>query len=612
MAALLALPELRLLVRSPVMVDWLGPLCLVPTAGKDSVTAADGEEPAVRVTPDALRMAVAQDCICRLVPPSGATATAQPPPPPTPAAGSTDIAGATPALGGSGSTIVDSAGHSDAHAGWPTVGERAMSVTPLLGNWDAGASLDADWEAGASEAVGCGAGRSSISNFTGSDFLPDCSEPVLPAPGDAVVLPPCEWAADAAGVAGPFHIPPSQSAASPPPRMEDDDGSSVGRVFSASSALNVPIFAKDGVVCGLTYCDVVVDHMDEVPGEFFHAPISRFAVDLATGGILSVVTNGSRATLSNRRFGFGCIGGGNNRGAEALSSDCYSLSWVRPRTPGGEVLVTARASMIMNALDDGDGEDQTALLPFSPRPASTPSADAEVEDLRRSFVSVLSSFVGTFGCGMAAASELRGDGLRSDAQQVVAIVASNLPSSWVVAHRLRVAALSEGGGVHPARLVLPAIRQYSGDGRRSPPRGQGCRRQRWQRRRLQSPPPLAPRPMGGRPLPAPPSLPSSGSCSGASRGGGKRLRLPIDIEAVKDAGVRARVLRNRESARVSNARRKARAVAARAARQGGGGDRGGNGIVPMVVGHSCPPGGTHFDLLAAAPPLLPLGGSHPR
>ncbi|GAB0493241.1 hypothetical protein MMPV_004517 [Pyropia vietnamensis] len=633
MAALLALPELRLLARSPVMVDWLGPLCLVPAVEADSAPAAYAGEHAVRITPEDLRMAVAQDCICRLVPPSDATAEAAPPPPPPPpprtstlpttalplptrpppppslGAGDTDAAGAIPTLGGTGSSTVDSAGRLDANAGWPTVGGRAMAVPPSRDDLDASSLLGVGWEAGALSGVGCDAGRSSIGSISGSDFLSGYSEPVLDAPDHALVGSSCERAVGATGVAGPLDIPATQSVASPPPRLDDDDGSGVGRVFSASSDLHVPIFAKDGVVCGLTFSDIVVNHVDELPGEFFHSPITRFALDLATGWLLSVITNGSRAIICNRRFDLRSIGGGNDRDAEAPCSDSYSLSWVRPRTPGGEVLVTARASLVMNALDNSDGVDVATLPPFSPRSASTPSADTDVDDLRRCFASILSSFVGTFGCGLAAASEVHGDGLKHNAHQIVAIVASNLPSSWVVTHRLRVAALSEGGGVNPARLVLPAIREYSGDRRRSPPPAQGCSRRRSQRQRLQSPLPLAPRPMGGCPLPAPPSLPSRGSGRGAGRGGGKRMRLPIDIDAVKDAGVRARVLRNRESARVSNARRKARSAAARAALQDGGGERGGGGTMPAVVGRARPLGETPFGLLAAAPPALLLGGS---
>lgn len=620
LAALLALPELRILARSPVAVDWLGPLCLVPPLGGDPATAGDGGAPAVRVTPEALRMAVVQDCMCRLVLPPGASApsAAAAPSPPTPplpskppprtaAAGSADAACATP--NDVASTSVESAAFSSADSGEWTVDGGDTAATVSGDDWGAGASIGVDWEASSLPAVGWDVEGSPADSTSGSDLLCDPAEAALPARGDAAVPPPSEWAAGAPTAAGLPEIPPSPPPPSPPPPIPPslpgvgyDDGSGLGPVVAASSTLHVPIFAKDGMVCGVTFQDAVVDHLEALPGEYFHTPTSRFVLDTASGFMCNASTNGTRAIVSF--FGRGRGVASRSDSDEDTSLDCCALSWVRPRTPGGEVHVISRMSMIMSSPlpDHTPGAFSRA---FCPQPSSTPTADPDVEDLRRRFVSALTSHEGTFGGGMASAPGVHADGLGPDTE-ILQVVTSTIPSSWVVAHRLRAAALSACGGVHPARLVLPNA-CGGGDGLGIPPRGEDDRRQR---RRL-LPLPLAPRP-GALPLPPPPTLPSGGGC-GAGRGGGKRARVPIDIDSVTDEVVRARVLRNRESARVSNARRKARAAAARAARKNGVAQGEGTGAVPVAGEGVGPAGGTPPSVLLAAPlPAVLLGGSDAR
>lgn len=619
LAALLALPELRLLASSPVAVDWLGPLCLVPPQVGDPATAGDGGAPAVRVTPEALRMAVVQDCMCRLVLPPGATAAFAPPPspplpskppPPTVAAGATDGVSTTPELSSVASTTVDSARLSTADSGESTVDGGGTAATLSGDDWETSALTGVDWEAGALPAVGWDVEDSPAGSTSGSDFLGDPPEPALPVRDESAVLPPSEWAAGATGAAGLPEVLPSSPPPSPPPpippplpRVEDDDGSGLGPVVAASSTIHVPIFAKDGMVCGVTFNDAVVDHLEDLPGDYFHTPTSRFVLDTTSGFMSSAATNGTRATLSFYGRGFGVLFGRND-GDKDTSPDCCAVSWVRPRTPGGEVLVTTRMSMVMSVALPGHAPGATSR-PFFPRPDSTPTADPDVEDLRRCFVSALTSLEGTFGGGMASAPGVHADGLGPDAQ-ILQVVTSTQPSSWVVAHRLRATALSAGGGVYPARLVLPTV-CGGDDGMSNPRREEDDRRQR---RRL-LPLPLAPRP-GALPLPPPPTL-AGGSGCGGGRGGGKRARVPIDIDSVTDEVVRARVLRNRESARVSNARRKARAAAARAARRNGVAQAGGTGAVPVVGEGAGSAGGTPPGLLFAAPPTaVLLGGSNAR
>lgn len=628
MAALLALPELSLFSTSRVVADWLGPLCLAPQTVGDATTAGVNGEPAVRVTPEALRMSVVQDCMCRLVvPPPLLTplpsTPSLPPPPAVAAAGAAAAAGATPALGGGGGCAsVDSAGLSTSDSSGSTADAAASAATLSGEDWEAGASLGVDWAADALPPVGWDVWGSSSgsSSGIGSDFLRDTPEAAPPARSDAPVHPPSEWAAGAAVVAGLPEIPPPLPQAppppptpAPPPRMEDDDGSGLGPVVAASSTIHVPVYAQDGVVCGVTWNDQVVDHLEELPGNFFPSATSRFVVHLATGCILSASTNGTRSIVANFGRRVADFFGKPNEDEHA-SPDCYALSWVRPATPGGEVLVTSRMTMATSAL--GDGALGVRSPPFPPPPASVPAPDADVEDLRRCFVSALTANEGTFGGGMAASSGVHADGVGPE-PEILQVVTSTVPSSWVVAHRLRIAALSSSGGVHPARLVLPA--GCGGDRQGSPPRG-GVDRQRQQRRRLLPPPPLlAPRP-GALPAPPPSSLAGGGGGGGGGcgggRGGGKRARAPIDIDSVTDAVVRARVLRNRESARVSNARRKARAAAARAARQAGEKGRGGGGGAPpaMQVGVEAvgSPGGAPSVLPFVAPPALLLGGSGAR
>lgn len=198
MAALLALPELSLFSTSRVVADWLGPLCLAPQTVGDATTAGVNGEPAVRVTPEALRMSVVQDCMCRLVvPPPLLTplpsTPSLPPPPAVAAAGAAAAAGATPALGGGGGCA--SAGLSTSDSSGSTA-DAAASAAPLSGeDWEAGASLGVDWAADALPPVGWDVWGSSSgsSSGIGSDFLRDTPEAAPPARSDAPLLPPRAW-----------------------------------------------------------------------------------------------------------------------------------------------------------------------------------------------------------------------------------------------------------------------------------------------------------------------------------------------------------------------------------------------------------------------------------
>ncbi|GAB0496455.1 hypothetical protein MMPV_007767 [Pyropia vietnamensis] len=621
LTALLALPELRLLTSSPVIVDWLGPLCIAPALVGDPVTVSNGGASAVQVTPEMLRMAVVQDCMCRLALPPGPTAAAGPPPlpPPTPplpskpsplmvATMTTDTSGSAPTLSDVVSTAVDSAGLPVADLGEATVDSGSTVGTLLSGDWEAGASLGVDWEAGALPSVGWDVGDSPADSSSGSELLCVPPEPALPTRSNATVLPVPDCAAGVTGATGPPEAPPSLpppslSSSTPPPlpRIEDD-GSGLGPVVAASSGLHVPIFSKDRVVCGITYHDPVVDHLGELPGDFFNTPTSRFALDTTTNLICTAATDGTRALVTSFGLDFGKVLGRSGCDEEKKASECCAMSWMRPREPGGDVLVLSRVSVVMNALGDNAAVATSPLL--FPQPVSTPTVDPDVEDLRRCFVSALTALEGTYGGAMAPMQGVHDDGAGPDTP-VLQVVTSTVHSSWVVAHRLRVTALSSAGGIHPASLVLPT--GCGGNRLGSQRRVEVDRRPR---RRL-LPPPLAPRPDG---LPHPPSSLLAGGGGGrGGRGGGKRTRLPIDIDTVTDAVVRARVLRNRESARVSNARRKARAAAARAARQaeaGQGGDTtGGVAVVGEAAGAAVgtPPGVPFVPM-----PARLLGGNDER
>lgn len=621
LTALLALPELRQLSSTPIAVDWLGPLCIAPALVGDPVIISNGGASPVQITPEMLRMAVVQDCMCRLVLPPAAAAAAMPPPhppstPPLPTKSSpltvatvtTNSSDEASTPSGVVSTTIDSAELSVADLGEATVDSGSTAATLLSDDWEVGPSLGIDWGAGALPPVGPDVGGSPADSSSSSDFLCVPHEPAVPTRGSATVPPPPDSAGGVASAAGPPEVPPSlpppslPSSTPPPLPPIEDDGSGLGPVVAASSTLHVPVFAKDGVVCGITYHDPVVDHLGELPGEFFHTPISRFVLDTATNLFCTAATDGTRALVTSYGSGFERLLGRSDRNEEKTTPDCCAVSWMRPREPGGDVRVISRASVVLDAL--GDGAAVTTSPAFFPQAVLTPTADPDVEDLRRYFVSALTSLEGTFGGGMVSVPGVRDDFPGPDTP-VVQMVISTLHSSWVVAHRLRVTALSSAGGIHPARLVLPT--GCGGDGLRSQRRGDNDGRP--QRRLL--PPQLAPRP-GGLPLPPPPSS-GGGGGGGGGRGGGKRARVPIDIDAVTDAVVRARVLRNRESARVSNARRKARAAAARAARQAAAGQGGGTtGAVPVAGDAAGSAVGAPPGVPFAASPALLLGGSDAR
>lgn len=372
-------------------------------------------------------------------------------------------------------------------------------------------------------------------------------------------------------------------------------GGTLGARIALLSSVSVPLATDGSVVMGAIVNDVLVDDLAGGGGmndTAFLGRVGRFVFDSSTGALLAVTprADGRAVMVSHTVSCGGCgsdmewtvsvferplwreRGGGSDGGTAPPPSDAAD---------GGRLpTLVSRLSSIMRRT-----EPYGASLEAAARAAAAAGGAADPVGHFRTLALVSSTF-GVAGPPAAAGGD---DAAGANGGSCPLTVLSVEPSSRSAIHRLTTLTLS-CLSVQPARLRVAPPPATEGEGGGWPPA---------RRRRLL---PLAPAPApargppaaaGGLGVPAGAAIPAAGqpiwvavapaTAAGAGVPGGStvathaagagagtpappptggRRRHPVDLAAITDPVVRARVMRNRAAARASNERRRATRAAA--------------------------------------------------
>lgn len=287
----------------------------------------------------------------------------------------------------------------------------------------------------------------------------------------------------------------------------------VGPPVSITSSMHLPVSSSGSSVCGMVISDVVLDGL--LLGNNMH-PVVRWVYDTETdvAHAASVSRDGALVTAASVRPA--------EDGGGLVISGCMMR---RPTTPDGDVQLLIRTSTLLQRTE-----------PFPPRDTSSPLAAYRDSVIR---------LVGTFGSAAVLAG--LGDGTPacqdpSRAPDLVTTTVFNEFASASVVQRLQAKVLGQIA-VHPGGLRLgpPA------------PGGRAVA--------------IAPSPPGTlicasasdeTPCGSWLSAMGSGLEAGAAEAPKGRTRAKVHLEDVADEAARARIVRNREAARRSNAKRRER------------------------------------------------------
>lgn len=297
------------------------------------------------------------------------------------------------------------------------------------------------------------------------------------------------------------------------------DAADVGPPVSITSSMHLPVSTNGTAVFGMVVSDVVLDGL--LLGNNMHQVV-RWVYDTETdvAYAASVSRDGTLVTAASVRPV-------EDGGGLVITGSMLR----RPATPDGDVQLLIRTSTLLQRTE-----------PFPPRDRSSPLAAYRDSVIR---------LVGTFGSAAVLAGI--GDGAPacqdpSRAPDLVTTTVFNEFASASVVQRLQAVVLGQTA-VHPGGLRL------------GPPGG-------W--------PPGAPRAVAIAPsppgtlicAPAADETPSGSWLSALGVGGGDarsaeappkgRTRAKVHLEDVADEAARARIVRNREAARRSNAKRRER------------------------------------------------------
>lgn len=291
------------------------------------------------------------------------------------------------------------------------------------------------------------------------------------------------------------------------------DSGDVGPPVSITSSMHLPVSSSGSSVCGMVVSDVVLDGL--LLGNNMH-PVVRWVYDTETdiAHAASVSRDGALVTAASVRPA--------EDGGGLVITGCMMR---RPTTPDGDVELLIRTSTLLQRTE-----------PFPPRDTSSPLAAYRDSVIR---------LVGTFGSAAVLAGI--GDGTPacqdpSRAPELVTTTVFNEFASASVVQRLQAKVLGQTA-VHPGGLRLgpPA------------PGGRAVA--------------IAPSPPGTLICAAAAEQTPSGSWltamgsgheAGAAEPPKGRTRAKVHLEDVADEAARARIVRNREAARRSNAKRRER------------------------------------------------------
>lgn len=292
------------------------------------------------------------------------------------------------------------------------------------------------------------------------------------------------------------------------------DSGDVGPPVSISSSMHLPVSSSGSSVCGMVVSDVVLDGL--LLGHNMH-PVVRWVYDTDTdiAHAASVSRDGTLVTAA-------IVRPAEDGGGLVITGSMLR----RPGTPDGDVQLLIRTSTLLQRTE-----------PFPPRDMSSPLAAYRDSVIR---------LVGTFGSAAVLAGI--GDGTPachdpSRSSELVTTTVFNEFASASVVQRLQAVVLGQTA-VHPGGLRLgpPA------------PGGRAVA--------------IAPSPPGTLICAATAEETPSGSWLTAMGGLGAevraaeppkgRTRAKVHLEDVRDEAARARIVRNREAARRSNAKRRER------------------------------------------------------
>ncbi|GAB0494462.1 hypothetical protein MMPV_005755 [Pyropia vietnamensis] len=292
------------------------------------------------------------------------------------------------------------------------------------------------------------------------------------------------------------------------------DSGDVGPPVSISSSMHLPVSSSGSNVCGMVVSDVVLDGL--LLGHNMH-PVVRWVYDTDTDNAhaASVSRDGTLVTAA-------IVRPAEDGGGLVITGSLLR----RPATPDGDVQLLIRTSTLLQRTE-----------PFPPRDMSSPLAAYRDSVIR---------LVGTFGSAAVLAGI--GDGTPacqdpSRAPELVTTTVFNEFASASVVQRLQAVVLGQTA-VHPGGLRLgpPA------------PGGRAVA--------------IAPSPPGtlicaaaAEEIPSGSWLTAMGGLGaevGAAEPPKGRTRAKVHLEDVRDEAARARIVRNREAARRSNAKRRER------------------------------------------------------
>lgn len=295
----------------------------------------------------------------------------------------------------------------------------------------------------------------------------------------------------------------------------------LGPPLAITSSMHVPVAVDGPFVLGLSISDVVLDAVRLI--DDVH-PVMRCVYDSMRNVVMMMGVYGDGSTVSAST-----VHVGEDDGALTVLGSILK----RPTLPGGRATLLLRSS----SRDMGDVQQASRVLHDSPKDA---------------YLSFVHRMVGQFGCAAVSqmvggddAAAIRAPSPPPPPPLMTSTIFTELSSQSVVA---RLAAIVlEQGAVHPLGLrVGPAI----GVGRRPAVLAPSGRRG-----------PLSVVEEGAG-LAAGTQLAVHGRAASSARSSGVRTRTKVCLDQVVDEAERARIVRNRESAARSNAKRQAERLAA--------------------------------------------------
>lgn len=398
-----------------------------------------------------------------------------------------------------------------------------------------------------------------ISSLASPPTFPSTSPP-LPSPGGCPVTGQSRVAA--AGT------PP----ATPPEAV------TAGPVVVASSQMYVPTIVNESTVAGLCLWDVSVDlvHPPDMRGVGADGGLQtrwgRFVYDIPSGVLLTASSHDGGTSVYFNTF---CESG------EGSTWTSTTVVYERPKEVGAPPLKHPRMSTVWHR-----GGDKEALIPpadASPTMVTTAGAAAAAMPWDApngrppgatspldAFQAAVTAQAGTYGVGIFLVAEPPNADAASELG-VLSLSARVEGSSAAVVARLQAALLSSSV-VSASALRVGSARGRIGGGGDGDGSGDGSG-------------------SGGAGAGGPDSGGGVGRASGVAAAdgpaqpAGRQRKGRIRLDDVADEATRRRVVRNRESARRSNERRRLARLAARASRAAAAADA----TVPASVGGASPP-----------------------